>query len=77
MSASNISAMSGSICLLLLMASLNPTPGNEGMTRWKGRSLEGSSGVVKMLMRCVKERFVNGKGGIRSNGTAPACVDRE
>jgi len=56
--------------------SLNPRPGREGMTRWKGWLVAGSSGFVRGLMRWRKERFVNGKGGIRSRGIALSWGER-
>ena len=55
--------------------SLNPRPGREGMTRWKGWRWVSSSGSVRGLMRCVREKLVKGKGGIRSSGMALARGD--
>lgn len=76
MRVSKISAVAGTGARLLGSASLNPRPGREGITRWKGWLAMASSGSVSGLTRCLKERFVKGKGGINSNGTACACGER-
>lgn len=51
-------------------ASLKPSPGRAGITRWKGWLLEASWGSVKSGIRCVRARFENGNGGINRSGRA-------
>lgn len=56
-------------------ASLKPRPGSEGMTRWKGW-WSASSGSVKSLTTCPRERLGKGNGGINNKGIASARGER-
>ena len=46
-----------------------------GTTRWNGCVEVGDCGFVSDAKRGVSERFVSGKVGRRSNGTACLCSD--
>lgn len=55
---------------LLGNESLKPSPGNDGITTWKGWSAPASSGSVKGVTNLPNDKLVKGKGGIKSKGTA-------
>lgn len=56
--------------------SLNPRPGIDGITTWKGWCIIGSVGTARGSSRGEKARLVSGNAGISSKGIALWCLER-